>query len=207
LPRGLAHEHQDDRDRADSEDGRSEKRRAHSVSLLAAKEIERPVGDERTHDRAERVHHPMESERAPECVRLGGLGDERVARSGADPFADPVDQPDAENVSAGHAEGEQGLGHRREDVSGGGDALSAANPVRIPARGHFQQAGGAFGDALDESQEGAVKPEHLRDEQREQGQDGFALHVAQKAHPSERSDVSAKLGGHCFYPDFSRRSP
>ncbi len=142
--------------------------------------------DQRSQRGAEVIQRSVEAERPPALRRRNRIGDQRVARPGANPLAGAVDQPRRQHVPGHQRHRDAGTRDRGERVATG-DQQPAWPLVGQPARGDLEDAGQRVGAAFDDADVKDGRAQRHQ-EHRQQREDRLARQVVEQAGEPEQPD-------------------
>src|SRR6185295_11708323 len=148
--------------------------------------------EERTDHRAEVIGGAVEAESEPARSGRDGIGDQRVARGRPDPLADPVRDPDREDLPGRLSEGDERPDERRERIAEDDQRLSPPQAVRPPARGELQEGGRRLRGSLDRPHRHGAGADDRRQEDRQQRVDHLARRVGEERDRGENDNVARK---------------
>ena len=130
----------------------------------------------------------MHPERPSEQVGARCGGDDRVARGGADPFADPVHGDDRCQCREALQWDEQGLAAGRESVADEGHPFGPVGSVGQPAAQKANEGTDSLIEAVDEPVREGGQAEHGGDVERENRREGLRGDVGQHADQAHEHD-------------------
>ena len=126
----------------------------------------------------------MKAERATTMLRGCRLGDQRVARCGADALAEPIDDTTDEHDRPHRGCGDEHLSHGGEPVAGTDERL-ATPLVRPPPGDVAGDPGRRVGGTLDDAQHHRRRGEHTGEQHRQQRVEQLARRVLEQRHEGE----------------------
>src|SRR6266566_2024536 len=130
-----------------------------------------------------------------ESPRLRGrrVGQQRVARRGADSLTDAIGDANRQHLWRGSRRGSERAHDRSNEIAGDDERLSAGDFVGPPSAQQLEQRCRGLGRPFDGADETCVRSENSRQENRQQRIDHLGRDVGEEAHRAQTDDVASEL--------------
>ena len=152
-----------------------------------------PNGDQRTRERADRVHGLTQAIGRAALGGRGDIGNQRIARRATDALADAVEEARGEYGQRRVGKWKQRFGQCRHAVAKHDQRLALTPAVGQHARENLRDGSRGFGDALDDAECERADAQRADQENRQQGMDHLGRHVHAQADDAQRPHAARQL--------------
>ena len=136
------------------------------------------------------VHGPVEAEGPAVHGGGGGVGDEGIARGGADAFADTVAQAQTQKLPRSGDQADQGAAENGHTVTGQDKALALARLVGPASGPELEQAGHGFSGTFDQAEVEEISAQNCEQKGGQERIDDLAGGVVQEAGGGQDFDIA-----------------